>query len=154
MSDKSTFVYAIYIRTTPEKLWEALLRPEFTRQYWCNTWQDSTWEAGASWKLMIPDGRVGDAGEVVEIDPPRRLVLNWRNEFISELHREGYSTCTLELEPMGDTVKLTVTHEMDRPNSKLIEGVGKGWPHLLSSLKSLLETGDSLESTKQWPKGM
>jgi uncharacterized protein YndB with AHSA1/START domain len=62
---ESKFVYVTYIRTTPEKLWRALTMPEFTRQYWAGTWQDCAWEKGASWKLMIPDGRVGDAGEVL-----------------------------------------------------------------------------------------
>ena len=72
----SHFEYVIYIRTTPAKLWRALVDPESTRQYWVETWQDCTWQAGASWKLMIPDGRVGDAGEVVEIEPEKRLVLS------------------------------------------------------------------------------
>ncbi|HLH94092.1 MAG TPA: SRPBCC domain-containing protein [Xanthobacteraceae bacterium] len=74
MSDK--FVYVTYIRTTPEKLWDALIRPEFTRAYWCETWQECDWKVGASWRIMIPDGRVADSGEVLEIDPPRRLVLS------------------------------------------------------------------------------
>jgi len=146
------FFYVIYIRTTQEKLWDALLKPEFTRQYWAGCWHDCAWTVGASWKLMIPDGRVGDSGEIVEIDPPRKLVLSWRNEF-TEMREEGYSRATFELEAMGDMVKLTVAHEIDRPKSKLIEAVSNGWPSLLSSLKSLLETGDSLEATKHWPKG-
>lgn len=154
MNSRPKFVYTIYIRTTPEKLWDALTRPEFTRQVWCGTWQDCAWTPGASWKLMIPDGRVGDSGEVVEIDRPRRLVLRWRNEFIPELRAEGYSVCTFEMEPTGDTVRLQVTHEIDRPESKLIDGVSKGWPPILSSVKSLLETGESLEMTRNWPKGM
>jgi uncharacterized protein YndB with AHSA1/START domain len=143
----------IYIRTTPEKLWHALLDPEFTRQFWVGTWQDCAWKPGASWKLMIPDGRVGDSGEVLEIDPPRRLVLKWRNEFIPEMKAEGYSRMTYELEPQGTTVKLTLTHEIDKTDSKFIEGVSKGWPAVFSSLKSLLETGESIEETRTWPKG-
>jgi uncharacterized protein YndB with AHSA1/START domain len=103
---------------------------------------------------MIPDGRVGDSGEVVEIEKPRRLVLCWRNEFLPELREEGYSICTLQLEAAGDAVKLSITHTMDRPESKLIAGVSSGWPNILSSLKSLLETGDALEATKHWPKGV
>jgi uncharacterized protein YndB with AHSA1/START domain len=148
------FVYVIYIRTTPEKLWDALTEPEFTRAYWCGCWQDTTWKPGSSWKLMIPDGRVADSGEVVEIDRPRRLVLKWKNEFIPEMRDEGYSRCIFELEPTGDMVKLTVTHEIDILNSKLIAGVSKGWPTILSSVKSLLETGEALEATKRWPKGL
>ena len=103
---------------------------------------------------MIPDGRIGDAGEVLEIDKPRRVVLQWRNEFVPEMREEGYSLCTWELEEAGDAVKLTVSHEMDKPDSKLIAGVPTGWPMILSSLKSLLETGDALEATKQWPEGV
>ena len=68
---KPKFVYVTYIRTTPEKLWRALIDPEFTRQYWVETWQECDWKAGAPWKLMIPDGRVGDSGEVLEIEPAR-----------------------------------------------------------------------------------
>ena len=145
------FVYVTYIRTTPEKLWDALTQPEFTRAYWYGAWHECNWEAGSSWRLMIPDGRIGDSGEVLECDRPHRLVLSWRNEFKPELKAEGYSRATFELEPAGDTVKLTVTHEMDRTNSKFIEGVSNGWPSILSSLKSLLETGKALEGTSRWP---
>jgi len=151
---ESSFVYVTYIRTTPEKLWQALIEPEFTRQFWVETWQDCDWKVGSSWKLMIPDGRVGDSGEVLEIEPARKLVLSWRNEFKPELHAEGYSRLTYTLEPQGDMVKLTVAHEMDKPNSKLIEGVSNGWPMVMASLKSLLETGESLEASRKWPKGM
>jgi uncharacterized protein YndB with AHSA1/START domain len=151
---KSRFVYVTYIRTTPEKLWRALTEPEFTKLYWAETWQDCAWTKGASWTLMIPDGRVGDAGEVLEIDKPRRLVLSWRNEFKPELRAEGFSRATFELEPQGDMVKLTLTHEIDVDGSKFIEAVSSGWPMILASLKSLLETGESLEATRNWPKGM
>ena len=150
----SRFVYVTYIRTTPEKLWKALIDPEFTRRFWNETWQDCEWKPGATWRLMIPDGRVADAGEVVEIDPQRRLVLRWRNEFMPELREEGYSRMTYEIEKKGESVKLTVIHEMERGGSKLIDAVSGGWPMILSSLKSLLETGQALEETKRWPKGM
>ena len=148
----SRFVYVTYIRTTPEELWQALIDPEFTRRYWCDTRQESEWKPGASWRIMIPDGRVGDSGEVLEIEPHRRLVLAWRNEFRPELHAEGYSRLTYELEPQGDSVKLTVVHEMDKPESKLIQAVSGGWPLILASLKSLLETGESLAATRRWPE--
>jgi uncharacterized protein YndB with AHSA1/START domain len=151
---RSKFVYVTFIRTTPEKLFDALRKPEFTRIWWCECWQDCDWKIGSPWKLMIPAGRVGDTGEVLEYDPPRRFAVSWKNEFKPEMKEEGASRATFELEQMGDTVKLTVTHEIDRENSKLIEGVSGGWPPLLASLKSLLETGDALEMTKKWPEGV
>jgi uncharacterized protein YndB with AHSA1/START domain len=148
--DKSSFVYVIYIRTTPDKLWRALTEPEFTKQFWAGTWQDCDWKVGSPWKIMIPDGRVADSGEVLEIEPMKRLVLSWRNEFRPELMPEGHSRLTYLLEQQGDMVKLTVMHEMDKPGSKLIEAVSQGWPAILSSLKSLLETGEPLEATRRW----
>jgi uncharacterized protein YndB with AHSA1/START domain len=152
MSEK--FLYVTYIRTTPGQLWDALTKPEFTRAYWHGVWPDCSWEVGASWRLMFPDGRVGDTGEVVEVERPRRLVLRWRNEFRPELKAEGFSRATFELEEMGDTVKLTVIHEMEREGSKFIEAVSTGWPGILSSLKSLLETGKALEQpTKKYDTG-
>ena len=154
MAAESRFVYVTYIRTTPAKLWQALRDPEFTRQYWVQTWPDCEWKKGATWKLILPDGRVGDAGQVLEIEPERRLVLSWRNEFIPEMRDEGYSRMTYEIEPQGDMVKFTVIHEIDKPDSKLIDAVAHGWPLNISSLKSLLETGESLEATRHWPEGM
>jgi len=151
---KSKFVYVIYIRTTAEKLWESLTKAEFTRAYWVGCSVESAWKAGAPWKLMIPDGRVADNGEVLEVDKPRKLVIRWQNQFIPEMKADGDSRCTMELEPQGDMVKLTVIHESDTPESKLVKAVSTGWPAILSSLKSLLETGDALEATKQWPKNM
>jgi uncharacterized protein YndB with AHSA1/START domain len=150
----SRFIYVTYIRTTPEMLWQALIDPEFTRQYWAETWQDCEWKPGASWRLMIPDGRVGDSGDVLEIEPGRRLVLTWRNEFLPALREESVSRLTYELEPQGDMVKLTVIHESEQPGSKLIEMVSTGWPMIMASLKSLLETGESLEATRRWPEGL
>jgi uncharacterized protein YndB with AHSA1/START domain len=150
---ESRFVYVTYIRTTLEKLWQALLDPEFTRQYWAATWQECEWKSGASWRLMIPDGRLGDSGQVLEIEPHKRLVLSWRNEFKPEMREEGYSRLTYEIEKQEQSIKLTVIHEMDKRGSKLIEAVSGGWPWILASLKSLLETGESLEETRRWPEG-
>jgi uncharacterized protein YndB with AHSA1/START domain len=148
----SKFVYVTYIRTTPEKLWDALTQPEFTRAYWFGIWPDCEWQMGSPWRLMFPDGRVADIGEVVTAERPRRLVLSWRNEFKPELKAEGYSRATFDLEPQDNMVKLTVTHEIDREGSKLIEAVANGWPSVLSSLKSLLETGTALERPQDLPK--
>jgi uncharacterized protein YndB with AHSA1/START domain len=152
MSDK--FLYVTYIRTTPEKLWDALTKPEFTRAYWRGMTQECEWKKGASWRLVFSDGRVADAGSVVEIERPKRLVLAWRNEFRSELKDEGFSRATFVLEPMGDTVKLTVTHEIERDGSKFIAAVSNGWPAVLASLKSYLETGEALAHMKEEAKGV
>jgi uncharacterized protein YndB with AHSA1/START domain len=142
---KSQFVYVTYIRTTPEKLWAALTQPEFTRQYFFGATLESAWKPGAPWKMTLPDGTLTDAGEVLEADPPRRLVLKWRNECKPEAHAEGYSRMTYLIEPGASAVKLTVTHGIDKPESKLIASVSNGWPAILASLKSLLETGKPLE---------
>jgi uncharacterized protein YndB with AHSA1/START domain len=141
-----TFVYVTFIRTTPEKLWSALTDPEIMKQYWFGMHQECDWRAGSPWRLVFPDGRIADSGEVLEVDPPRRLVLRWHNEFKPELRAEGPARCTYELEPMGGAVKLTITHSIDRPRSKFIEAVSGGWPRILSNLKSLLETGQAILS--------
>jgi uncharacterized protein YndB with AHSA1/START domain len=151
---ESEFVYVTYIRTTAEKLWRALTEPEFTRKFWVDTIQECEWEPGATWKLMAPDRRVADEGVVVEIDAPRKLVLTWRNHLFAELTEEGYSRLTYLLEPTGGVVKLTVTHTMERKGSELVKKVSNGWPHILASLKSLLETGEPLEGTSKWPEGI
>jgi uncharacterized protein YndB with AHSA1/START domain len=150
----SKSVYVICIRTTPEKLWDALTKPEFTRQYWAGTRQESDWTVGSSWKALTPDGRVWDTGEILEADRPRRLVLTWRNEHWPEMRAEGFTRLTYELEPIQDTVKLTLTHEIDVERSKLMEALSNGWPSVLCSLKSFLETGEPLAMTKEWPKGL
>jgi uncharacterized protein YndB with AHSA1/START domain len=151
---ESQFVYVTFIRTTPEKLWRALMEPEFTRQFWMGTTQESEWKVGSSWRIMKPDGKNSDSGEVVEIEPHRRLVLNWQNHLFPEMTAEGFSRMTYELEQKGDMVKLTVTHGMEKSESKFIKAVSNGWPIILASLKSLLETGESLEATRNWPEGM
>jgi uncharacterized protein YndB with AHSA1/START domain len=151
---ESEFVYVTYIRTTPEKLWRALIEPEFTRQFWCETTQESEWKPGASWRLLKPDGSAADSGEIVEFDPPRRLVLTWLNHMSPEVAAEGHSRMTYELEQQGGLVKFTVPHQMDKPGSILISKVSTGWPMILSSLKTMLETGESFESTRHWPKGL
>jgi uncharacterized protein YndB with AHSA1/START domain len=146
--EKSTFVYVTYIRTTPEKLWQALIEPEFTRQYFFGMTVETDWKVGSAWKTIGSDGEAKDSGEIVEIDPPKRLVLTWRNEFREEMKAEGDSRMSYELEQEGEMVKLTVLHQMDKPESKLIRAVSNGWPMILSSLKSMLETGESLEETR------
>ncbi len=141
---RSTFVYVSYIRTTPEKLWSALTDPDFQRQYWFGVHCESAYTPGAPWRMLYGDGRVTDAGEIVEAAPPRRLVIRWHHEDRPALKAEGDSLCTMELEPSGKAVKLTVTHTIEREASKLIGAVSGGWPKILSNLKSLLETGSTI----------
>jgi uncharacterized protein YndB with AHSA1/START domain len=145
------FVYVTYIRTTPEKLWAALTEPEFTRKYWAGTHQESEWRVGSSWKAFAPDGRLVDAGKIIEHDRPRRLVLTWGHQLLPDL-KGDVTTLTYELEVVGDAVKLTLTHESPLKDSKMIDGVREGWPLYLNSLKSLLETGKALEASVEWPK--
>jgi uncharacterized protein YndB with AHSA1/START domain len=138
---RSTFVYVTYIRTTPEKLWLALTDGEFMKQYWFGVHGESQWTAGSSWKNVSSDGQILDSGEIVEAEPPRRLVVRWQNQAKPELKAEGASLCTLELEQFGSAVKLSITHTIEREPSKLITAVSGGWPKVVSNLKSLLETG-------------
>jgi len=141
MTNASTFVYVTFIRSTPEKLWSAITTPDFMKQYWFGMHFETDWKKGSPWQLVFPDGRVADGGEIVEFDPPRRLVLKWRNEWKPEFKAEGYARCTMELEAVDGAVKLSITHVMDRADSKFIQAVSGGWPRILSNLKSLLETG-------------
>jgi uncharacterized protein YndB with AHSA1/START domain len=138
---RSTFVYVTYIRTTPEKLWSALTDAEFAKRYWFGMHCECEWTPGSEWKLVSADGQVFDAGEIVEAEPPRRLVIRWQHQNRPELKAEGASLCTMELEPTGTAVKLSITHTIERESSKLIEAVSGGWPKVISNLKSLLENG-------------
>ncbi len=149
---RSTFVYVTYIRTTPEKLWSALTDDaKFMKQYWFGMHCESQWTVGSPWKLVSGDGQVFDSGEIVEAKPPRRLVIRWQNQIKPELNAEGASQCTMELEPIGSAVKLSITHSIEREPSKLLEAVSGGWPKVLSNLKSLLETG-SIALLEPYPK--
>ena len=141
---RSTFVYVTYIRTTPEKLWSALTDGQFMKQYWFGNHCESQWTAGSSWNNVSGEGDVLDVGEIVEAEPPRRLVIRWQNQSKPELKAEGASLCTMELERSGAAVKLSITHTIERDPSKLIAAVSGGWPKVISNLKSLLETGSAV----------
>jgi uncharacterized protein YndB with AHSA1/START domain len=150
---RSTFVYVTYIRTTPEKLWSALTDDvEFMKQYWFGVHCESAWTPGSPWKMVSRDGQILDAGEIVEAEPLRRLVIRWQHQSKPELKAEGASLCTMEMEPSGTAVKLCITHSIERETSKLIEAVSGGWPKILSNLKSLLESGSTVLHDP-YPKG-
>ncbi|MFF6840129.1 SRPBCC family protein [Streptomyces tanashiensis] len=155
--DSDTFVYTTYIRTTPEELWQALTDPELTRRYWGVAFE-TTWTPGASMVWDEGGRRTVDADQVVlEAVPGRRLSYTWHTftpawaaavrldqEVYERLARERRSRVTFVIEPSGDTVKLTVTHGHLEPDGIIKSLIGEGWPALISSLKSLLETGEEL----------
>ena len=141
MSD-TKLLYEIYIRTTPEKLWQALTEPEFTRQYFHGTEIRSKLKKGEPFLSTTPDGTKMVDGEVLECDPPHKLKHTWRAHWDPALSHE-LSTVTYTIEKSGENCKLTVIHEVE--NAPLTAGqVRNGWTPILSSLKSLLETGKPL----------
>jgi uncharacterized protein YndB with AHSA1/START domain len=141
---KPEFVYVTYIETTPEKLWAALTDGDFTERYWFGARLKSDWKVGSTFEMLRSDGTVSDAGKVVEVDRPRRLAYTFINQ--SDKYRNEFpALATFVLEPYGRLVKLTLTHEGFAEGSKFFNGVSKGWPAILSSLKSILETGHPLE---------
>jgi uncharacterized protein YndB with AHSA1/START domain len=141
------FVYVTYINTTQKKLWDALLDNEMIKQYWGNHKNVSDWQVGSNWLHQDYDtGTTDIEGKVVEVDEPRRLVLTWvgaRDELLSE----KASRVTFEIEPFFDVARLTLTHDELVAGSKMWEGITDGWPKVLSSLKTLLETGQAIEIT-------
>src|ERR1700719_1601565 len=141
---RSTFVYVTYIRTTPEKLWSALTDVEFMKQYWFGMHCECQWTAGSSWKLVSRSGQTFDSGEIIKAEPPRRLVIRWQHQNKPELKAEGESQCTMELEPIGTAVKLSITHTIERDPSKLIAAVARGWPKIISNLTPVRETGSAV----------
>jgi uncharacterized protein YndB with AHSA1/START domain len=140
---KPEFVYVTYIETTPEKLWEALTSSEFSRKYWMGTELQSDWTVGSPFAL-VNNGTTSDVGEVLEFDRPRRLSYTFRHVLYDDMRNEEPSKVVFTLEPHGHLVKLTLTHEGFTGANKLLDGISKGWPAILSSLKSLLETGTAL----------
>jgi uncharacterized protein YndB with AHSA1/START domain len=137
------FIYVTYIETTPEKLWEALTSSDFTRRYWWDTRVVSDWKVGSPFSLVL-NGRTTDVGEVLEAERPRRLSYTFRHILNEAARNERPSRVTFVLEPHGKLVKLTLTHEDFAEDSVVIDGISKGWPAIMSSLKSLLETGEAL----------
>ncbi|MGH3692781.1 MAG: ArsR/SmtB family transcription factor [Pseudonocardiaceae bacterium] len=155
---KTEFVYVTYIKTTPEELWQALTDSAFTRRYW-GVELESDWKVGSPVLTQaVPGGQLRDLEQVVlESEPPRRLsyswhdyqpehaeMFGWTDEVFAELVKEKRSKVTFEIEPVESMVKLTVIHDDFEPDSEMLKGVSGGWPAILSSLKTLLETGEVL----------
>jgi uncharacterized protein YndB with AHSA1/START domain len=141
--NKPDLVYTTYIKTTPEKLWAALTNPEFTRQYWGNNVNRSDWRPGSRWNHVdgADSSDIMVTGEVLESIPPKRLVLTWA----SPADLADVSRVTFEIEPVADLVRLNVVHGYFTPGSVMAGRVVQGWPLVLASLKSLLETGAAID---------
>jgi uncharacterized protein YndB with AHSA1/START domain len=140
---KPEFIYVTYIETTPEKLWEALTKSEFSKRYWFNTELKTDWKIGSPFALVM-NGTTTDVGEVLEFDRPRRLSYTFHHVLSEEARKERPTRVIFVLEPHGKLVKLTLTREDFEPGSTLLSGISKGWPAILASLKTLLETGTAL----------
>ena len=137
-------VYEVYIRTSPERLWQALTDPEFTQRYYHDTRVASGWQAGDPITYTWTDGTVTIDGEVVEADAPRRLVHTFHFTQDSEQAAERPSRCTWEIVPMGEACLLRLTHDDFDGETSTYRSVGNGWSLILSGIKSLLETGEPL----------
>jgi uncharacterized protein YndB with AHSA1/START domain len=140
----SRFVYVTYIAVSPARLWEALTTSEFMKSYFFGVTFETDWREGAPWKMILPDGVLCNSGEILAFAPPSRLVLSWRHEMSEERRQEGVSRFTAEIEPAGAASRLTVTHAIDVPDSKVIASATEFWPQILSNLKSVLETGTAV----------
>lgn len=142
--DKQKFVYVTYIQTTPEKVWDALMNPELTKQYWFGHHNASDWKVGSGWKHQMHDDPsvVHVVGKVLESDAPRRLVVSWVSPD-QEGDEAKTSRVIYEIESFGKNVKLTVTHE--DLHQEMFDSVSFGWPIVLCNLKTLLETGSVME---------
>jgi uncharacterized protein YndB with AHSA1/START domain len=144
--DKPKFVYVTYIATTPEKLWNALTEPKLALQYWERE-NVSDWKPGSKWEHRRDDAArtVDLVGKVVESVPPRRLVLTWVSPADAATPAK-HSRVAFDIEQINDMVRLTVTHDELEPDSAMLRGITEGWPRVLSSLKSFLETGRPLRT--------
>lgn len=151
-----TFVYTTYINTTPERLWQALTDPAFTERWWKTTFT-SDWGIGSTVTWETGGVTIADPEQIVlEYDPYHRLSYTWHtftqeiadlhgfSELVDTISAEPRSKATFELEPIGEMVKLTVIHDGFEPGSTVVTMISRGWPQLLSSLKSFLETGEPL----------
>jgi uncharacterized protein YndB with AHSA1/START domain len=142
---KPTTVYTIYIASTPAKVWEALTSAEFSRKYFFGNAVEVDLKVGGAYIVRTPDGALHISGQVIECDPPKKLTVTFNVNWPELIEKLGPTLVTYEIEPAGDAVRLTMTESHDRPlDDDILSGGRQGWPAILSSLKSLLETGESL----------
>jgi len=143
--DKTSFVYVTYIRSTPEKVFEAITKPEIARRYWGHE-NVSDWKPGSTWQHVRANEErtVQLVGKVVEVSPPTRLVITWANPAQAD-DPDSTSRVTFDVAPYDEMVRLTVTHDELEVGSAMAKGIQQGWPIVLSSLKSLLETGQGID---------
>jgi uncharacterized protein YndB with AHSA1/START domain len=141
-SFKPATVYTIYIASTPEKVWQALTSAEFSRKYFFGNAVEVDLRVGGAYIVRTPDGALHISGEVIECDPPRKLTMTFNVNWPALIEKLGPTLVSYEIEPAGDAVRLTMTESHDRPLSDdILSGGRQGWPAILSSLKSVLETG-------------
>jgi uncharacterized protein YndB with AHSA1/START domain len=139
---KPAIIYTIYIVSTPEKVWQGLTSAEFSRQYFFGNSVEIDLRIGGGYVVRTPDGALHISGEVIECDPPNRLTVTFNVNWPALIEKLGPTLVTYEIEPLGEVVKLTLLQSHDRPLSDdILAGGRSGWPAILSSLKSLLETG-------------
>ena len=145
---KPSFVYVTYIRSTPDKVWQALTDPAITERYWYGFLVAANGRAGEYMTAIDPDGKAVHRDVILVSDPPRRLAYAWRPLY-NEFKDERPSRMTIDIAPLKDQVRLTVTHDDFDEGSVVLGKITEGWPSVLSSLKSYLETGRAL-STPVW----
>jgi uncharacterized protein YndB with AHSA1/START domain len=152
---KPAIVYTIYIASTPEKVWQALTTAEFSRQYFFGFAVEAELKVGGAFVARAPDGSIHISGEVIECDPPRKLTITWNVNWPALVEKLGVTLVTYEIERAGKAVRLTLTQAHDRPiDDDILSGGRQGWPAILSSLKSLLETGEALAVQMEPPLKM
>ena len=152
---KPMTVYTIYIASTPEKVWQALTSAEFSRKYFFGNAVEIEPRVGGAYIMRTPDGALHISGEVIEWDPPRKLSVTFNVNWQALIEKLGPTLVTYEIEPAGDVVRLTMSEAHDRPLSDdILSGGRQGWPAILSSLKSLLETGEPLVIKMSPPQRM
>ena len=147
--DRPRHVFQVYIRTTPERLWQAITDPSFTQRFFFQTRVDAEWQPGAPIHYWRRDGTLVVEGTVLEADPPKRLVTTWAFRHDPETEHDAPSRVTWEIEPVGEMCRLTLIHDDFASETATFKSVGGGWPLVLSSLKTLLETGEPLPSLRR-----